>query len=280
MAVAIPLISLASGVTAAAGAIAAGSAIGIGTFLTMAGGLLGTIGVLEKKSDLMKLGGVLALGGFAANAIGSAGNAAGTSTATATGDAVDTAKLMTQGAEGGESLLTAPGAAQPQQMPSLLEQAKLSQAGDAGGLSNMTGIDGAGNVVAPMGGGMGGSAPSIADALTGQSGALTGGAMPASAAPDFLSEAARSMTGSEVAGAIKNTQQMAGSLWDRATGAMGKGMDWIKANPMPTALIAQGISGTMAARQQQEALDYQRSLIERARANMNSPVRMQFTPGG
>ncbi len=196
---------------------------------------------------------------------------------------MDTAKLMTQGAEGGESLLGSPGIGSAPKMPSLLEQAKMSQAGNSLGMSNMTGIDAAGNVVAPMGGGMG-SGPSIADALTGRSaGALAGGAATAQPMPamsDFLAQQAAGMTGSDVAGAIKNTQQMAGSLWDRATGAVGKGMDWIKANPMPATLIAQGISGTMAARQQQEALDYQRSLLERARRNMNSPVAMTFTPGG
>lgn len=149
-------------------------------------------------------------------------------------------------------------------------------------MSSMTGIDAAGNVVSPMGGGMG-NVNSVANTLTGGGGTLAGGAAAAQPMPamsDFLAQQAAGMTGSEVAGAMKNAQTTAGSLWDRATGAMGKAGEWVQKNPMAATFAMQGISGTMASKAQQDALDYQKSLMERARQNMNSPVRMQFTPGG
>lgn len=281
MAVAIPLLSIASGVSAAMG-VAAGAAVTFGSFLTMAGGLASAFGMLTKDKDLKKIGGILSLAGGVSNAIQGATNAAGNA-ATATGDAMDTAKALTQGAEGGETLLT--GAA-PVNSPGLPSVRNLAGAADTAGTSAMTGIDAAGNVVSPMGGGMGTPGPSIADSLMGraQANVLTGGgaAVTAGAPPmsDFLSEAARGMTSSDVAGAVKGLQTQAGSLWDRATGAVGKAGEWVQRNPMAATFALQGVSGTMAAKAQQDAQDYQKALIERARRNMNSPIAMSFTPGG
>lgn len=286
MAIAIPLISLASGVTAAAGAIAAGTAIGLGTFLTIAGGIMSTIGMLEKDKDLTKLGGILSLGGAAANWMNSTSAANSAGTATATGDAMDTAAGLTgQLPQGSETLLTAPGASSTAAIPTM---GTLAQgAADTAGTGMLAGIDSAGNVLSPMGGGLGNPGPSVADSLMGraQGNLLTGGAAPATAGSpqmaDFLAQQASTMTGGEVAGAAKNVQAQAGnSLFNRA-GDFVKGIgDWTQKNPMAASFAMQGLSGTMAARQQQEALDFQRSLIERARQNMNSPVRLSFTPGG
>lgn len=280
MAAVVPILSIVSGVSAGMG-IAAGAAVTFGSFLSIAGGMASALGLLSKDKDLKKLGGVLSLAGGISNAIQGA-NAAGNA-ATASGDAVDTAKALTQGAEGGESLLTAPGASAPQTMPTMGTLA--GGAAEAPGMDFMTGIDSAGAVQAPMGGGMGGaSGQSVADSLMGRAqanmaGGVAGGA-PAPQMSDFLSEAAKGMTRGDVSGAIKDIQTQAGSLWDRATGAVGKAGEWVQKNPMAATFALQGVSGTMAAKAQQDALDYQRSLIERARANLNSPVRMSFTPGG
>lgn len=286
IAVAIPLLSIAGGVTAGmaltAGTVAAGAAT-FGAFLSVAGGMASALGMLGKNKDMAKLGGILSLAGGITSAVTGAANAAGSGTATATGDAMDTAKAMTQGAEGGETLLTAPGTATGAQMPTL---GSAGAAAQPPGMDFMTGIDTGGTVSAPMGGGLGGGAgQSVADSLMGraQAGVLSGGATSGAPMPqmtDFLSEAAKGMTSGDVAGAIKNVQTQAGSLWDKATGMAGKAGEWVQKNPMAASFAMQGLSGTMAARQQQEALDYQRSLIERARANLNSPVRMSFTPGG
>ena len=285
MAVAIPLLSIAGGVSAgmalAAGTVAAGAAT-FGAFLSVAGGMASALGLLSKDKDIAKLGGVLSLAGSVTSMVTGAANAAGNA-ATATADAADTAKAMTQGAEGGETLLTAPGAATGASMPTLGSAGAVAQ---PPGMDFMTGIDASGAVQAPMGGGLGGGAgQSVADSLMGraQAGALSGGATAGAPLPpmtDFLSEAAKGMTSGDVAGAIKGVQQQAGSLWDKATGMAGKAGEWVQKNPMAATFAMQGLSGTMAAKQQQEALDYQKSLIERARANLNSPVRMQFTPGG
>jgi hypothetical protein len=88
------------------------------------------------------------------------------------------------------------------------------------------------------------------------------------------------MTSGDVAGAIKGVQQQAGSspmsLMDRVRGAG----EWVQKNPYPAMMGLQAATGIANANSQQDAQDYQRSLIERARANLNSPVRMSFTPGG
>lgn len=282
MAVAIPLLSIAGGVTAGLG-VAAGAAVTFGSFLSMAGGMASALGLLSKDKDLAKLGGVLSLAGGVSSMVSNAANAAGTA-APATADAMDTAAAMTKGAEGAETLLTAPGASSAAPMPTMGTLA--GGAADTAGTGMLTGIDAAGNVVSPMGGGLGTPGPSIADSLMGraQANVLTGGGAPVTAgAPpmtDFLADAAKGMTSGDVAGAAKSLQTQVGSLWDRAKGLGTGALDFIKQNPMATALVSQGISGTMAARQQQEALDYQKSLIERARRNLNSPVGMSFTPGG
>lgn len=285
MAVAIPLLSIASGVGAgmalAAGTVAAGAAT-FGAFLSVAGGMASALGMLGKDKDMAKLGGILSLAGGITGAVAKAGTAAGTA-ATATSDAVDTAKAMTQGAEGSETLLTAPGTATGAQMPTLGSAGAVAQ---PPGMDLMTGIDTGGTVSAPMGGGLGdGAGQSVADSLMGraQAGVLSGGATSGAPVPqmsDFLSEAAKGMTSGDVSGAIRNVQNTAGSLWDRATSAVGQAGQWVQKNPMAASFALQGISGTMAAKQQQDALDYQKSLMERARANLNSPVRLSFTPGG
>jgi hypothetical protein len=282
MAVAIPLLSIASAVGAGT-AIAAGAAVTFGSFLTIAGGMASALGMLGKNKDMAKLGGILSLAGGITSAVTGAANAAGSGTATATGDAMDTAKAMTQGAEGGETLLTAPGTATGAQMPTL---GSAGAAAQPPGMDFMTGIDTGGTVSAPMGGGLGGGAgQSVADSLMGraQAGALSGGATSGAPMPqmtDFLSEAAKGMTSGDVAGAIKNVQTQAGSLWDKATGMAGKAGEWVQKNPYPAMMGLQAVTGIANAYSQQDAQDYQRSLIERARANLNSPVRMSFTPGG
>lgn len=223
----------------------------------------------------------------------SASAANGASTGTATADAASTAKELTgmdMAADGGSgnSLIGGKGVAQAAALQEPV------------GSSMMTGIDSAGNVTAPMGGGLGNaSGQSVADSLMGkaQASAASGGAAGRGitlggvsatqpSAGDFLAEAARGMSSGDVAGAAKSFAQTTGanntgqSLMDWAKSAWNGASGWVQKNPNAAAFAMQGLSGTMAARQQQEALDFQRSLIERARQNMNSPVRLSFTPGG
>ena len=282
--------SIASAVSAGT-AIAAGAAVTFGSFLTIAGGMASALGLLSGDKDFKKLGGILSAAGGLTNMVSNAANAA-TNTATATADAAGTATELT-GMD-----LAADGAAGN----SLIGGQSVAQAAalqEPVGTSMMTGVDGAGRVASPMGGGLGNtSGQSVADSLMGRAqasaagGGVSGpgislGGVSASQpmGTDLLARAAQSMTSGEIAGAARQVAQTTGanagrSLMDWAKGAWNGASDWVQKNPNAAAFAMQGLSGTMAAKQQQEALDYQKSLIERARQNLNSPVRLTFTPGG
>jgi hypothetical protein len=289
MAVAIPLLSIAGGVSAAAGVISTGVAT-FGSFLSIAGGMASAFGLITGDKKLQRIGGIMSA---ASSIVGGVQNAtAQTAQGAAAGETAAT--LTAEGAAGTESLLTG-GATGAPEMPSLARQfasqapSPAAMTGVDVGTSAMTGIDAVGNVTAPMGGGMGAAAPSsgIAQQLTGTGyGALPGGteSLLTGGAPttkSLLETAAAGMTQADLAGAAKQAEMLSPSgLWNTAKSGFNNATGWIKQNPMAAQLLMQGVGGSMQAYEQDKQNDHQRSLYERARANLNSPVRLTFTPGG
>jgi hypothetical protein len=294
MAVAIPLLSIAGGVSTGMAVAAGTMAMSWGAALSIMGGMVSGLGLLSGDKKFQRIGGILSAASGIVGGLQKA--AAETASGAAAGETAAT--LTAEGAAGSESLLTG-GATGAQEMPSLARQfanqapAPTAMTGMETGTSAMTGIDSAGNVVAPMGGGMGsaGAAPSsgIAQQLTGTGyGALpqgtdallTGGTNTAGT-PSLLQQAASGMTQADLAGATKQAQMLSPSgLWNTAKTGFNDFTGWVQKNPQAAALLMQGISGTAQSYEQDKQNDYQRSLYERARANLNSPVRLTFTPGG
>ncbi|MDP3139790.1 MAG: hypothetical protein Q8N17_26070 [Burkholderiaceae bacterium] len=275
---------------AAGTAIAAASVAGTFTIagaLAAAGGFFSAVGMLDKNKNAAKLGGILSLfSGMAGAFEGASAGATGAAEAGAATGTSDVAASMTQGAEGSQNLLTNPGLAET--APS------LGSAGmDLG--ANLAGVDGAGSIVSPMGGGMGAAAGAAADTTSiaqGLTGAADNGSSLVTAlgnsAPtqNLLERAAATMTQADVYGMTSSAQQAAGAnspgLFDQAMSKAGGYFDaagkWIKANPTVANMgfkVLEGMYGPQA-----EAMDYQKGLMERARRNINTPVRLTYSPTG
>ena len=283
MAVAIPLLSAVAGASAMAGVVATGVA-SFGTFLTIAGGMASAFGMLTKDKDLQKIGGILSLASGLVNGVQ---NMAQAGDATASGaSAADTAStLLSEGAEGTASLLTNPGAAQGVTAPTVGSPAPMT------GMDAMTGIDASGVVQAPMGGGMGSPSAGVAERLTGggqslfgqaQSGGpstlLTGGAT--TAPRSAIEQLAAGMTQADVAAATRNAalQTQTPSLMTQVRDAASGVGRWVQQNPTMANMGFNALAGMYGP--DAERMDYQRSLYERARSNLNNPVRLTYTPGG
>lgn len=287
MAVVVPLISMYAAASAGV-AVAAGAAMTLGSALAIAGGFFSAVGMLNKDKNAAKLGGVLSLFSGVANGLQGTGAAAGATDGAATTAPVtsgDVAASLTQGAENSQGLLTNPGAAPT--------TPALGTAGSELG-SNLTGVNMAGSIDAPMGGGMGNAGAaadttSIAQQLTGSAdngASLVSGVGTSTPTQSLLERAAATMTQADVAGMTSSAQQAAGTgqpgLFDQATSKIGGYFDaagkWVKANPAVANMgfkVLEGMYGPQA-----EALDYQKSLMERARRNVNTPVRLTYTPTG
>ncbi len=249
MAVAIPII--ASFAAGAAGVAAIGTAttvLGtIAAYATVAGAIMTGVGALTGKRDLMKIGGILSLAGglgtLASNAAGTAASSSGG--LTGGGAAVDEITAEVAGAGGG-----AAGAAET------IGSAASSVPATAPQFVSM--------------GEAGAQAPGLMEAAQARS--MQGATTVPLSAPTNVSAPIQDYA----QGLTSNDMQ---SFWDRVKG-LGK---TIEDNPNTAKLIGQTVQGGVQAygQAQQEALlqeqnDYQRSLIERARANLNRPIRITY----
>lgn len=310
MAVALPaLISVASGsFGAAVGTLAAGTAgLGatLGAFATVAGTVLTGIGALTGKKDLLKVGGILSLGAglanLASNAVGNgtsalasdaaagaaesaiaptqfggdmsflAGNDALASGAIGGFEAGSTAGLQGLGT-GGEAIGF--GDALSQAQGGLVDAVTAGgQAGGAGSLAQtiaQTGMPGANPLTLDtssiMGNALKNIQPNMLGQMTDAAGAMT--------QPSMLQEIARQ---SVTQGDIGSYLQKA---WERTQGAMKGAGQFIKDNK-ELAMLG-GVALNSMYGPQAEALDQQKSLMARARRNLNAPVALKFgtQPGG
>jgi hypothetical protein len=250
MAVALPVIAaFASGAAGVAAIGAATTVLGtIAAYATVAGAIMTGVGALTGKRDLMKIGGILSLGGslgtLASNAAGTAASSSGGFTGG--GAAVDEITAEAAGAGGG-----AAGAAET--------------IGSAA-----SGVPATAPQFVSMGGDAGAQAPGLMEAAQARS--MQGATTVPLSAPTNVSAPIQDYA----QGLTSNDMQ---SFWDRVKG-LGK---TIENNPNTAKLIGQTVQGGVQAygQAQQEALlqeqnDYQRSLIERARANLNRPIRITY----
>jgi hypothetical protein len=93
-----------------------------------------------------------------------------------------------------------------------------------------------------------------------------------------LQEAASSMTKNDIVSMLERGTANAKSLFGQAAEGAGKVMDaagnWVQKNPQASNLMFKALEGMYGP--QAEQMDYERGLLERARRNVNSPVRLQY----
>lgn len=238
------------------------------------GGMVSGLGLLSGEKKLMKVGGILSLASSVVNGVqGLTGAATETAKGAAAGETAST--LLGGGVdETAASLLTSPGAAS--NFPTLADAYAPSA-----GVSPVTGmVDAAAN--------SGGIAQQLTQAAqpatgfgtlpAGSASALTSAAQPAQ--QSLLEKFASTIGQSDLAAANKAAAMETPSIWNSIKGGIDATGKWIDKNPMAASFGLQAVQGLAGAYEQDKAQDYQRSLYERARANLNSPVRLTFTPGG
>ena len=301
MAVALPaLISVASGsFGAAVGTLAAGGAgLGatLGAFATVAGTVLTGIGALTGKKDLLKIGGILSLGAGLASL---ASNAAGSTSSLATDAAssgAESAIAPTQfGGDmsflaGGDPL--ASGAIGGFNAGSTAGLQGLGTGGQAIGFGDVIGNGGLGDAATAGGAatGAGSLAQTVAqtgmpggNALTLDTGSIMGNALK-NMNPNMLGQA------TDAAGAMTQPsmlQQIAGSsvtqgdigsylqkAWERTQGVLKNTGQFLKGNKELAMLGGMALNSMYGP--QAEALDQQKSLMARARRNLNAPIALKF----
>lgn len=292
MAIALPLIAAyASG---AAAAVIAGTAT-MAAYATVAGAVLATVGALDGNKDLQKLGAVLQIGGGLAG-MASAGSSAAGSAAASDAAAADAAAGMSPefGSEAaynagiaGESTAGAVGSA--------------GVAGATGTSSAANGLDATTTTGMPDISAQPGSLAARAESVAGagaQQGSMdaagqyfwgdgTGAAVADPGAASAMQPGAAAPQ-SALANSAQGVDSGSFSEWlDKAMGKTGSALkttsEWVNKNKGTADLALgaiQGMYGPQAqmAKMQQDQIDYQRGLMERARANLNAPISLRSLP--
>ena len=265
------------------GAVASGAVVGLAAYATVAGAVLSTVGALDGNKDLRKLGAVLQLGsalytGFSGAAgAGASGGAAADAAAAdaaggmapqfgsqaaydagignvaseAAGQAVNTGALGQQAASGSlDTLYGAPADVQQEMSGGLFNRAASNQA--AAGAPSMYG-----------------GAETNPDALSHfYGGDQAGGALDQQASTVASSDFAKWLDSAmgKAGSALKQT----GKFVQDNKEVVSMGGNAVNSMYGPQARLAQI---------QQDQMNYQRSLLERARSNLNSPVALRYNRG-
>lgn len=250
MAVVVPMI--ASFASVAGGVAALGAATtAIGTFAayaSIAGGVLAGIGAVTGKKDLVKIGAVLGIAGGITSAITGSGSAA----SGGLGEVVD--------ATGG--METAVGSTANTGIPAAVDA--------TGGMD--TGLDAAanGSLAQRAVDATGSAATAVENPANGglaQRAMQTAGAPPVPqmntgpAIPPSVADGARGLTQNDLT-----------AFWEKLKGAG----EWMNKNPALLKIGGQVLEGMYGP--QAEQLDYQKSLMDRARANLNNPIKLGKVP--
>ena len=265
MAVAIPLVM-------AYGAVASGAVVGLAAYATVAGAVLSTVGALDGNKDLRKLGAVLQLGsalytGFSGAAGAGAGGKAAADAAGSSGGMYDMASASAYdaglGAAGVESV--APTA---QDLVGSNAGA-LGQQAAGGSLDTLYGAPA--DVQQEMAGGLFNRAASnqaAAGAPSMYGGDQAGGALDQQASTVASSDFAKWLDSamSKAGSALKQT----GKFVQDNKEIVSMGGNAVNSMYGPQARLAQI---------QQDQMNYQRGLMERARANINAPVALRYNRG-
>lgn len=260
MAVVVPLV--ASFASVAGGVAALGAATtAIGTFAayaSIAGGVLMGVGAVTGKQDLMKVGGILGLAGGIGSALSSsAGEAAVTGVAESASE--DAATNLASSAA--ESSVGAEGSAAFMGPPSDLSGSFVGPSADLSVPLSQRAAE-----VATTPAGTGAAGESLADKAVMQAAdvnpldqRLAAGTARTPGVPDAVTRAANGLT-----------QQDLQAFWEKLKGAG----EWLNKNPALLTVGGEMVKGM----QQADQLDYQRSLIDRARANLNNPIKLGRAP--
>lgn len=283
MAVAIPLLAVAGGVSAGM-AMAAGAAVTFASAMAVAGGMMAGLGLISNDKDMQRMGSMLSAvsglsgaftGGANAAATAGAAESAGGLSAEAAGLGAETGSLGAGynfdgiGNYSGVGAAPTPGA----------------------GLGQAAGGAGAAGQINPQAAGLGQASQDIASSLTGSEGGLLAKAYqtaqtapPGAAAPvaqtpaGALSEVAQGITQNDITAMLQRGADKAGSLmgqaWDGAGKVLNSAGQWVQKNPQAASMVFNALGNAFGP--EAEAMDLRKSLIDRARQNSNSPVRLQY----
>lgn len=283
MAVAIPLLAVAGGVSAGV-AMAAGAAVTFASAMAVAGGMMAGLGLISNDKDMQRMGSMLSAvsglsgaftGGANAAATAGAAESAGGLSAEAAGLGAETGSLGAGynfdgiGNYSGVGAAPTPGA----------------------GLGQAAGGAGAAGQINPQAAGLGQASQDIASSLTGSEGGLLAKAYqtaqtapPGAAAPvaqtpaGALSEVAQGITQNDITAMLQRGADKAGSLmgqaWDGAGKVLNSAGQWVQKNPQAASMVFNAVGNAFGP--EAEAMDLRKSLIDRARQNSNSPVRLQY----
>ena len=247
----------------AVGAVVAGTA-GLAAYATVAGAVLTGVGALTGKKDLMKIGGVLSLAGGVATAFGGASSAA-----SAVGDVANSA------AETAASAAAPAAADAASTAASDAAASAATNGGDIGVMSDGTLQSASGSVQPPPQ-----AAPSsLADLAAQPQAASAGSGQAAQFATQATTTAPTVDTTSRVADMAKGiTSNDLSTWWEKAKAMGSKVGDYVEKHPALLTTAGSMLSSMYGP--QAEKMDFEKSMYARAQANLNSPVKMMYNPGG
>jgi hypothetical protein len=265
MAVVIPVLSIIGGVSAGMAMAATGVATLAGA-LAVGGAMMSGIGLLGKSDDALKIGGFLSMAGGLAGALG--GGATAAAEGAGLGDSMQGfGDSIMEGAKadagfgfGGNGLTQPP---------------PLGQIGQNLGTELAAG---AGLAQPPASGLTMANAAKPPPTTLEQSLAGLGQSKPAMST---LEQAASKLTQQDLRNVQAKIDQNK-SIWDRT---FGENMDavgeWTRKNKELVNIGANALAHAYPQKPwQADQLDFQRSIYDRAQKNLNTPIRMKYTPGG
>ena len=278
MAVAIPLVM-------AYGAVASGAVVGLAAYATVAGAVLSTVGALDGNKDLRKLGAVLQLGSAIYTGFSGAAGAGAGGSAAADAAAADAAGGMVPQFGSQAAYDAGIGNVASEAVGQTVNTGALGQQAAGGSLDTLYGAPA--DVQQEMSGGLFNRAASNQAAAGAPS--MYGGA---ETNPDALSH----FYGGDQAGGASELDQQASNVsssdfakWlDSAMGKAGSALKqtgkFVQDNKELVSMGGNAVNsmyGPQArlAQIQQDQLNYQRGLMERARANINAPVALRYNRG-
>lgn len=283
MAVAIPLLAVAGGVSAGM-AMAAGAAVTFASAMAVAGGMMAGLGLISNDKDMQRMGSMLSA------VSGLSGAFTGGANAAATAGAVESAGGLSAEAAGLGAETGSLGAGY--NFDGIGNYSGVGAAPTPGaGLGQAAGGAGAAGQINPQAAGLGQASQDIASSLTGSEGGLLakayqtaqtaplGAAAPVAQTPaGALSEVAQGITQNDITAMLQRGADKAGSLmgqaWDGAGKVLNSAGQWVQKNPQAASMVFNAVGNAFGP--EAEAMDLRKSLIDRARQNSNSPVRLQY----
>ncbi len=291
MAVAIPLLAVAGGVSAGM-AIAAGAAVTFAGAMAVAGGMAAGLGLLTGDKDFQRLGSVLSAVGGLAGGLSNLAGAAGATEAGASSagyiNQMDAASDAASAASGSGSI--------GYDIGDIGNYGQVGQAPTPGADLGRV-VQPSPGTINPQAAGLGPATQDIAGSLTGSEGGLltkaygsaptVTGALPSSAVstvptPNPLAEFAKGITQNDITSMLQRGAEKAGSLmgqaWDGAGNVLNSAGQWVQKNPQAASMVFNAVGNAFGP--EAEMMDLRKSLMDRARQNSNSPIRLQYlTPG-